>query len=136
MRRLLLLAVIATALVAALAPSSSAAKPKPCHAYVKNWDNLYLHPSTAKCVTWLHSEWLECLIDAYDKNPRINALTCHKYRFAAIRALIDTKHLPRIQKRNRLIDMSGTLENYCSVDDPALCHDLETVEREIRKLQR
>ena len=64
-----------------------------------------------------------------------NALTCYKLRTATRYTLVYAVGVSRRVKRNTLIDFQGSLENYCSADDPSICNEVEDVEREIRKLK-
>jgi hypothetical protein len=134
MRRVLVVTIAALAVVAASAATAPAARPLPCTTYVKQHIKLVTNPPSVKCVQEIHSRWLDCLIKAYDDDRAINSLTCFKLRWATIDAYIYNKTMKRIQRRNGLIDVSGTLEDLCSADDPAVCSDLDRVEREIRKL--
>ena len=60
-------------------------------------------------------------------------MTCFKLRWGYENALIYSK-LPRIKKRNALIDLEDGLDRLCNPDDPAICSELANVERAIRKL--
>jgi hypothetical protein len=144
----MLIVVAVVALTAALASpayanQATAAKDKPmlkCGAYY-NWDrNLLLgitHPITRmKCANLLYGRWLDCVIKAYDRGTVTSAsATCWKERDVMIQTIVNGK-LPRIPKRNLLIDISDSLSRDCQGYEVMICSDLRTVESAIRKLQR
>ena len=142
MKKLILLLIVATALVAAASASATTAasatpagKPLPCSRYVPQMGvNAISNPPTWKCAKSIYSRWLQCLINTYDRNGVFNALTCYKLRTATRYTLVYAVGVSRRVKRNTLIDFQGSLENYCSADDPSICNEVEDVEREIRKL--
>jgi hypothetical protein len=131
------LALVAAASASATRATSAttAGKPLPCSRYVPQMGiNAISNPPTWKCAKSIYSRWLHCLIDTYDRKGVFNALTCFKLRRATRYTLVYAIGVSRRVKRNMLIDFEGTLENYCSADDPSICDEVKDVEREIRKL--
>jgi hypothetical protein len=127
--------VVLAMLVVAMGVSSSAeaAKSKPC--IIANPAGYIVKSVSKKCLNRILGRYLDCWEAAYDRDGSAAALdpfTCESKRWAYQNALISAR-LPRKEKRNRLIDLAGSLEDDC-YRSSAHCSDLREVEREIRKL--
>jgi hypothetical protein len=130
-----LLGVVVLALGAAA--TAQANHSLPCKAYVQSFGvKAITHPPTKKCVMAVYETWLDCLIKAYD-GPYGHPVgtTCYKQRQTVIYGLTYTKEMSRIEKRNQLIDLEGTLIDLCDYSS-IYCSEADKVSREIRKLQR
>jgi hypothetical protein len=142
-KKIVILAVLALLALSAGQAQAAATRDKPmlkCSAYY-NWKaaltNSLTHPVTKmKCANLLYSRWLDCQIKAFDRGEDGgSSLPCWKERNAMLDTIVYGK-LPRLAKRNLLIDISDSLQRACEPGEVMVCGDLQKVETEIRKLER
>ena len=130
MRRLLAVGAILALSLIVSAGSATAAKPKCPYDYTQG-------DSSAPACRRTHStggemDRLRISSGRYPQGTR-HVRSLSSKRALYLQALIYSK-LPRIKKRNRLIDFVGAVDRYCYPGEYLACGEIEQAEREIRKL--